>query len=190
MAAMARWPNVPAVYGWLSLDRRGRWRLRGELFGNPAAREFVSRNYARDERGCWYFQNGPQRVFVSLEYTPWVFRLGREEELRDHIGRPAGAPRQVFMDEEGSVLIETGLGIGLLDDRDLAVFSDMLADERGINPGDEVIAQRLSALIDGTAVPGKNLFLGFNNEFLPLQPIQHAQVAVRFKFEAQPREAL
>ena len=20
---MARWPNVPAVYGWLSLDRRG-----------------------------------------------------------------------------------------------------------------------------------------------------------------------
>ena len=27
---MARWPNVPAVYGWMSLDRRGRWCLQGE----------------------------------------------------------------------------------------------------------------------------------------------------------------
>ena len=28
--AMDRWPDVPAVYGWLELDVRGRWRLRGE----------------------------------------------------------------------------------------------------------------------------------------------------------------
>ena len=26
--AIARWPNVPAVYGWLKLDRRGRWSVR------------------------------------------------------------------------------------------------------------------------------------------------------------------
>ncbi|HMN64893.1 MAG TPA: DUF2946 family protein, partial [Burkholderiaceae bacterium] len=25
--AMARWPDVPAVWGWLRLDRRGRWLL-------------------------------------------------------------------------------------------------------------------------------------------------------------------
>jgi hypothetical protein len=25
--AMTRWPNVPAMFGWLRLDRRGRWML-------------------------------------------------------------------------------------------------------------------------------------------------------------------
>ena len=27
--AMAKWPDVPAVWGWLSLDRRGVWKLKG-----------------------------------------------------------------------------------------------------------------------------------------------------------------
>src|SRR5690606_15898587 len=30
LAAIAKWPNVPAVYGWLGLTARGEWRLRGE----------------------------------------------------------------------------------------------------------------------------------------------------------------
>ena len=75
MRAMARWPHVPAVYGWLSLDRRGRWLIRGETISNRAALAFIGRNYAADERGRWYFQNGPQRVFVTLDYTPVVYFL-------------------------------------------------------------------------------------------------------------------
>jgi hypothetical protein len=27
-----------------------------------------------DERGCWFFQNGPQRVYVKLEATPYIAR--------------------------------------------------------------------------------------------------------------------
>ena len=27
LLAKARWPNVPAAWGWLFLDRRGAWRL-------------------------------------------------------------------------------------------------------------------------------------------------------------------
>ena len=66
--ALERWPGVPAVYGWLVLDRRGEWRLRNpasgafERIGNAALRAFIARNYARDAQGAWYFQNGPQRV--------------------------------------------------------------------------------------------------------------------------------
>ena len=30
LRSMAKWPNVPAVYGWLTLDRRGNWLLQGE----------------------------------------------------------------------------------------------------------------------------------------------------------------
>ncbi len=75
LRGMAKWPNVPAVYGWLSLDRRGQWLIKGERISNALVTEFIGRNFTRDERGCWYFQNGPQRVFVDLDYTPRVYRV-------------------------------------------------------------------------------------------------------------------
>ena len=122
LRSMAKWPDVPDVYGWLSLDRRGNWLLQGERIGNAALREFISRNYASDARGCWFFQNGPQRVFVALAYTPLVLHF-EGEALFDHCGRPFQL-EQAFVDEEGSVLMHGKAGIGLLDDRDLAVYAD------------------------------------------------------------------
>jgi len=92
--AMAKWPNVPAVYGWLALDRRGNWLIKGERIANQALRDFISRNYAADDAGRWYFQNGPQRVYVTLAYTPLV----------------------VHYEGDGVV--------ALLDDRDLARYAD------------------------------------------------------------------
>ncbi len=120
--SMAKWPGVPDVYGWLSLDRRGNWLIKGEKIGNRALREFISRNYRADARGCWYFQNGPQRVFVALAYTPLVLHF-EGETLFDHCGRPFQR-EQAFLDEEGSVLMLGKPAIGLLDDRDLAGFAD------------------------------------------------------------------
>jgi len=120
--SMARWPNVPAVYGWLSLDRRGNWRIKGERVGNAALREFIGRNYHHDERGCWFFQNGPQRVFVELAYTPLVVHYDGDG-LLDHCARPFPA-RNIFQDEEGSVLIEGERGVALLDDRDLGRIAE------------------------------------------------------------------
>jgi len=72
--AIAKWPNVPAVYGWLSLDRRGNWAIKGERIRNRLVAEFIARNYGHDAQGRWFFQNGPQRVFVQLAYTPLVYR--------------------------------------------------------------------------------------------------------------------
>ncbi|HYL88159.1 MAG TPA: DUF2946 family protein [Burkholderiales bacterium] len=129
--AMAKWPNVPAVYGWLSLDRRGNWRIKGERIANPALRDFISRNYESDGNGRWYFQNGPQRVYVTLEYTPLVVHY-EGDELRDHCGRPF-AMRASYVDDEGSVLIEGESTLALLDDRDLARFADSAASLRRIN---------------------------------------------------------
>lgn len=120
--AMAKWPNVPAVYGWLSLDRRGNWRIKGERIANQALRDFISRNYESDAAGRWYFQNGPQRVYATLDYTPLVVHY-EGDELRDHCGRPFAA-RATYLDDEGSVLIESESTIALLDDRDLARYAD------------------------------------------------------------------
>ena len=122
LRSMAKWPDVPDVYGWLSLDRRGNWLIRAEKIGNAALREFIGRNYQPDSRGCWYFQNGPQRVFVALAYTPLVLHF-EGEALFDHCGRPFQL-EQAFVDEEGSVLMHGKTGIGLLDDRDLAEYAD------------------------------------------------------------------
>ena len=91
--AIAKWPNVPAVYGWLSLDRRGNWAIKGERIRNPLIAEFIARNYAHDERGRWFFQNGPQRVFVRLAYTPLVYRTRAGDGLAflSHTGQARGA---------------------------------------------------------------------------------------------------
>src|SRR3989344_5797021 len=75
LRGMAKWPNVPAVYGWLSLDRRGHWLLKGERVVKPGIAAFFGRNYSRDDQGRWFLQNGPQRVYVTLDYTPHVYRV-------------------------------------------------------------------------------------------------------------------
>ena len=120
--SLAKWPHVPAVYGWLQLDRRGNWLIKGERIGNAALREFIGRNYEADERGRWFFQNGPQRVYVTLAYTPLVVHY-EGERLFDHCGRPVQA-LETFLDDEGSVLIRSDRGIGLLDDRDLERYAE------------------------------------------------------------------
>jgi hypothetical protein len=120
--SLAKWPNVPAVYGWLELDRRGNWLIKGERIGNQALREFIGRNYEADERGRWFFQNGPQRVYVKLAYTPLVVHY-EGDRLFDHCGR-LFVSRNTFQDDEGSVLVEGERGIALLDDRDLQRYAD------------------------------------------------------------------
>ena len=120
--SLAKWPNVPAVYGWLSLDRRGNWLIKGERIANTALREFIGRNYEADDQGRWYFQNGPQRVYVELAYTPLVVHY-QGEQLCDHCGRPFSAAA-AFQDDEGSVLLAGAGTVALLDDRDLDRFAD------------------------------------------------------------------
>lgn len=134
LRALAKWPQVPDVFGWLALDRRGEWRIRSavatqgfERIGNRALREFICRNYDADALGRWYFQNGPQKVFVQLAYTPLVARL-EDGGLQDHCGRPLGEPSAMWLDEEGSLLLQGARGVALLDDRDLAAFSQLRGD--------------------------------------------------------------
>jgi len=134
---MLKWPNVPSVYGWLSLDRRGSWMIKSaagrfERVANPAVQEFIGRNYAADAQGRWYFQNGPQRVFVALDYTPWVYRLDDAGEgLLAHTGAVPRALETLFVDDAGALLLESELGVGVLLDRDLPAFVERLTDPRG-----------------------------------------------------------
>jgi len=127
---------VPKVYGWLALDRRGEWRLRNpangafERIGNAALREFIARNYAADARGAWYFQNGPQRVYVRLEATPLVYRHV-DFGFWDHCGRAADVIEGAWLDAQGALYLSGGNRVGVIDDRDLHAVSALLEDAHG-----------------------------------------------------------
>jgi len=159
---MLKWPNVPAVYGWLSLDRRGSWMIKNvsgrfERIANAAVNDFIGRNYAADGEGRWYFQNGPQRVFVALDYTPWVYRLDDSGEgLLAHTGAAPRSIEAVFLDDAGALLVQAELGIGVLLDRDLPAFVERLADASGRTPErllDAVAGgQEVTAMLQGVGV--------------------------------------
>lgn len=136
-AAMAKWPNVPHCYGWLGLDARGNWYMRddrtqaqgpfpaskGSLLKHDKLIEFIQRNYAADAQGQWYFQNGPQRVYVELEVTPWIWRLQPEGGVLSHTGLPAQA-QESLLDESGRLYLVTDLGVGLVHSADMNLAAD------------------------------------------------------------------
>lgn len=132
LAAIAKWPDVPAVFGWLSLTARGEWRLRGERIGNRAIVEFIGRNYAVDSQGRWFFQNGPQRVFVELETTPWIYRLAPGEPVLAHTGAAPRSLEGAALLDDGRVVLMTDLGAGLVDDRDVALLLRAVTDFAGL----------------------------------------------------------
>jgi hypothetical protein len=153
--ALAKWPNVPHCTGWLLLDRRGQWRMRddatqaaglpGDIIRHDALLGFINRNCAADADGQWFFQNGPQRVYVELGYTPWIVRLSEIDDatdsaldgalrLTDHAGGRF-EPTAAWLDDEGGVLFSDGADaldtsnvahaprVAALHDHDLDLFS-------------------------------------------------------------------
>lgn len=180
--AMARWPNVPSVYGWLSLDRRGRWCIQGQPVLHRGAIAFMNRNYGCTDHGLWYFQNGPQRVFVDLEYTPFVFTLDGSRELVDHTGEPVGELRGAWIDEEGNLLLMGERGIGLLCDRDLESVSDDLRYADGSICDEEGIAR----LVKGTAAREDQVYFQWHGQLSEIKMILREQVPGEFGFEPHP----
>ena len=182
--AIAKWPNVPAVYEWLSLDRRGRWLLRGESIDNPVVTGFIARNYEHDNRGRWYFQNGPQRVFVDLEYTPIVVRVADNSRVLTHTDRPVSTIDGAWIDETGRMLIATDHGPALVDDRDIELFWSMVS-TGGASALDE---DQLIAAIEELQRGGvADLRIQYAGKTLALRPIASADVPTRFGFIPHPR---
>lgn len=188
LRGMAKWPNVPAVYGWLSLDRRGNWRIKGERVNNARVSAFIGRNYQADSAGRWFFQNGPQRVFVTLEYTPLVYRIVSAAAavplaLECHTGARVATIRGGWLDEQGALLLESEHGAGLVHDRDLDRVFPYLIDANG-NPLDENVLEQLMALLEcQRPVP---LWIKFRETSIKIEPIRSQEVATRFGFIAQP----
>jgi hypothetical protein len=145
--ALAKWPNVPHCYGWLALDSRGDYYMRDDAcqaagafqtYRNNASAKgsrithdkllsFIYRNYMHDERGAYFFQNGPQRVYVELMDTPFVLRVGSGGSIETHT-QEASRFKQAYVDETGRLFLDTTQGFGLVHTQDMVLAEAELTD--------------------------------------------------------------
>ncbi len=197
LRSLTKWPDVPDCFGWLALDRRGQWRMRdefaqknqlpGQAIKHAALNEFISRNYARDEHGRYFFQNGPQRVFITLDATPWITRIIPSNEGLHLLTQCNQAinPEAALSDENGNIYIvgkinqilcnsdhknhfenQEYLSVALLHDHDLDHFSG------------------LAKLREEACSFGG--FWSWHGVSLPLEPIHAGELGSRFNFIAKP----
>lgn len=144
-AALAKWPNVPDCYGWLALDARGDWYLRdeptqaagpfpkfkGSRIEHLKLQEFICRNYEHDAHGAWFFQNGPQRVYLQLEASPMVMGVRKEGTgqqarwlVETHTGLPVNEVKASWLDDLGRLFLETDRGFGVVRSMDMDAAAD------------------------------------------------------------------
>ena len=197
LRSLIKWPNVPDCFGWLALDRRGQWRIRdafaqqnklsGQVITHLALNEFISRNYVCDHLGRYFFQNGPQRVFITLDATPWIARITPSAKgiqlitqchnliepggaLSDESGNIyiVGKVNQLIYKQENQFFKEECLTVALLHDHDLDHFSQLakLREEACSFSG----------------------FWTWEGKQLPLDPIHSGEIAHRFQFIAIPSD--
>lgn len=198
LRSLVKWPDVPDCYGWLALDRRGQWRMRdefaqqnqfaGQVISHAALNEFISRNYAQDELGRFFFQNGPQRVFITLDATPWVVRIIPENDHPTLITQCSNAiePSSALSDEHGNIYIigsfertiekmingsnftkEYCESVALLHDHDLDYFSELAK------------LREEACSFGGSWV--------WHGKQLPLEPIHTEELSQRFAYIKQPK---
>lgn len=189
LAAMARWPQVPAVAGWLSLDPRGNWRLhpqgdadaggRGEAITNDRILAFFNRNYAAEADGRWFVQNGPQRVYVRIDGAPLVLRTGGDgATLQTHTGHPVTRIDAWWLDDAGRLFASTNVGPAMIEDRDLdAVVQGLCL------PDGSPAADRLA---DGDSIDALRYPAGGLDAAAPFTELAAADVPARLGFAALP----
>jgi hypothetical protein len=197
LRSLIKWPNIPHCFGWLALDRRGQWRMRdefaqanqlaGSVIQHTALNEFISRNYACDSLGRYFFQNGPQRVFITLDATPFIARMIPSKngpQLLTQCGTEI-KPQGALSDEKGNIYI-TGniaqslsnqidgtvftktesLSVALLHDHDLDLFSD-----------------QSKVMEDACSFRGS---WQWDGKDLPIEPIHSVELSERFHFIKAP----
>ncbi|MFT4565006.1 MAG: hypothetical protein ACI9BW_004776 [Gammaproteobacteria bacterium] len=185
LRGLQKWPNVPACYGWLRLDRRGNWLIKDQAISHRRAIEYLARNYASDELGRWFVQNGPQRAYCTLDYTPWVYHLDGCDHLHTHTNKRVSGLKRILIDETGDVLLHTEFGIGLLHDGDLARFIDVLDTHQEFSDGTGV-ADLLLSLVPETRDAST---LTWHDANIPVQALIADTVAQSFDFEPAPDTA-
>ena len=197
LRSLIKWPNIPHCFGWLALDRRGQWRMRdefaqanklaGSVIQHAALNEFISRNYACDALGRYFFQNGPQRVFITLDATPWIARMIPGEngpQLLTQCGTEI-KPHSALSDEKGNIYI-TGIIVQSLSDQiDSFVFAktESLSVALLHDHDLDLFSNQSKVMEDACSFRGS---WQWDGEDLPIEPIHSLELSDRFHFIKAP----
>ena len=186
--AVKRWPDVPVVYGWLSLTARGEWKLHplgdaqlggaGQGITNTQILGFIGRNYASQVDGAWFFQNGPQRVYVELEATPFIARTDPAHQFVLHDGEAMTDVDDICLTDKGQLVLSNANQIAMLDDRDLAQCLPLLK-KKGHVIDDSQLMQWLDS-------PDESLSMTILEKDIPVRWLRSDDVAARFGFIKHP----
>lgn len=197
LRSLVKWPNVPDCYGWLALDRRGQWRMRdeftqqhhlpGQVIVHQALNEFISRNYARDSHGRYFFQNGPQRVFITLDATPWIARIIPSNQGTQLLTQCQNSlePRAALSDENGNIYIVGKVTQTIYEDSDRGKFSIQEGESIALlHDHDLDLFSELASLREEACSFGGSW--NWYGQQLPLDPIHSSELATRFDYIAKP----
>ena len=197
LRSLIKWPNVPHCFGWLALDRRGQWRMRdefaqankltGSVIQHAALNEFISRNYACDALGRYFFQNGPQRVFITLDATPWIARMIPGEngpQLLTQCGTEI-KPHSALSDEKGNIYITGIIAQSLSDQIDSFVFTktESLSVALLHDHDLDLFSNQSKVMEDACSYRGS---WQWDGEDLPIEPIHSLELSDRFHFIKVP----
>ncbi len=199
LRSLVKWPNVPHCFGWLALDRRGQWRMRdefaqanqlaGSVIQHTALNEFISRNYACDSLGRYFFQNGPQRVFITLDATPFIARMIPTDsgpQLLTQCGTEIN-PQGALSDEKGNIYITGFIQQSLSDQIDSAVFtkSESLSVALLHDHDLDLFSDQSKVLEDACSFRGS---WQWNGQDLLIEPIHSTELSERFHFIKAPSD--
>lgn len=197
LRSLVKWPNVPDCYGWLALDRRGQWRMRdeftqqhhlpGQVIVHQALNEFICRNYARDSHGRYFFQNGPQRVFITLDATPWIVRIIPSDKGIQLLTQCQNSlePTAALSDENGNIYIVGKVTQTIYGDSDRGKFSIQESESIALlHDHDLDLFSELASLREEACSFGGSW--NWHGQQLPLDPIHSSELAARFHYIAKP----
>lgn len=170
----------PHAYGWLRLDRRGGWRLRGAPVRHPRVRDYLGEHYQVAATGAWFVQNGAQCVWVSLETAPLIVHLDTHGRWQAHTGLECGAPSRALLDEAGGLWLQTPAGPAWVEEGALEQVADALVDAGG----GPLTPEQIEALMAGA---GTAAWLRCESSRVPLEPVLREAVPTRLGFVAEPR---
>ena len=192
--ALVKWPDVPHCYAWLALDARGNWRMRnehaqahdlpGDKITQPALRGFINRNYTCDQQGKWYFQNGPQRVYVDLEVAPYIAHTEPAYAFVLQTGAHLSEIDAVWLSNQGRLFLQGDGKFAMLDDRDLAqCMANLLLND------ESVADEKLMAWLEQHGTSGA-LSLQHDSKKISVNYIAEAAISAQFKFIRVPRASI
>jgi hypothetical protein len=150
----------------------------GDIIRHESLLNFIYRNYDCDTRGAWYFQNGPQRVYVELEATPFIARTDPELGFVLHDRTPMHDIDQLFMTNSGQLIIQSHQKIAMLDPNDLAHCLAMLYVENHAIADEDLLKWLIA--------PNQSLQMKLGKQFINVEWVDSNQLQKRFGFIAHP----